>query len=300
MKIAFLIIAHKNPEQVKLLLKSLARFYPNSELIIHINKNSLDLFENLKEELKSNNEMHFLSSDIDITWGDSGLLQAQLFLLEYAVLKIGTFDYFFYLSGQDFPISKNLNEFILNDPMDAYYSSREDTKWRRKLLLTKVPKLFINNLGGKTNPLRILRSIFLRLNLPRFGMFKIKNLNLIKRIEETVFYSGFFWVGFNRKVSNYIFEFLSKDKEFLDIFITSNFLVDECFWPTILNNYLVKYPNSKVYDDLMIIKKPIDNHPPILTIKDLEILMNKKNKFFARKFDIKTDREILEYLANNL
>jgi hypothetical protein len=297
---AFLILVHKNPNQVDTLINTLTKMYPNSYIFLHINSKSVNQFNDLKVKYHRSKCIKFLTSEINIVWGNSGLLRAQLFLLNHCLSLNVNFDYFFYLSGQDFPINNNLTKFLTYYNFDALFSSKKDTKWRRKLLLTRIPRIFIKDLGKKTNFLRILRSFFLRLNLQKFGFFRIKNSKLISRINTEVFYSGFFWVAFNYSTAIFIKNYIYTDPDFLTIFLNSNFLSEECFWPTILNKYKDFNKDAKFFDDLMYVKNTIDNHPTILTKSDFTTLISRPNKFFARKFDLNTDQYIIDLLINHL
>jgi hypothetical protein len=107
-KIAYLIVAHKNVQQLELLVESLS--YDHNSVLIHIDKKSglmkgphLDCLKRMRNVT--------IISDYNIHWGSFNIVKATLRLLNIAYSE-GRHDYYILLSGQDLPIKSN--EFIEN------------------------------------------------------------------------------------------------------------------------------------------------------------------------------------------
>lgn len=98
MKLAVLIQCHKNPEQINCLLSVMKN--DSVDFFIHIDKKS-----NISESLVRRSDIHVLSQSerVNVQWGTFSQVQATLNLLNNAVSN-REYDYYFLISGQDFPI----------------------------------------------------------------------------------------------------------------------------------------------------------------------------------------------------
>lgn len=101
MKVAFIILAYKNPVQVRVLIEHL--LYPNHFFFIHIDKR-VDIRPFVEELRMYQDRVYWVDRETSY-WGSyqcvkallNGLRQA----IEYSKVQ---FDYFIHLSGQDFPV----------------------------------------------------------------------------------------------------------------------------------------------------------------------------------------------------
>src|SRR6476661_1477998 len=99
MNLAFLILAHKNPEQLQMLVDY---FYKNKcAVFIHIDNKSADLFSDFIQR-NSKKENVFVYTKYKVYWGGYSQIKATFFLLDQA-LKNSPFDFVSLLSGQDAP-----------------------------------------------------------------------------------------------------------------------------------------------------------------------------------------------------
>lgn len=106
MKQAILIVAHKNPEQLKRLI---GYFRGECEIYIHIDRRSSISLEE-RERLRSLPGVKAVVSRYRVRWGGYSILRVEMLLLKLA-LKMGNAGYFHLISGQDYPI-RPLSEFI--------------------------------------------------------------------------------------------------------------------------------------------------------------------------------------------
>src|ERR1700755_343088 len=102
MKIAFLILAHKNPKQLQRLLNALQ--HPSFHFYIHIDaKTDAEPFKYLID----NNITFFVNKRAKIYWAGYGTIQATINGLQE--IPLSNYDYVNVISAQDFPL-KPANE----------------------------------------------------------------------------------------------------------------------------------------------------------------------------------------------
>lgn len=108
MKIAYLISAHTDVEQLKRLIGAL---HEDAHYFIHIDKKS-----NLKEFTSkiSGENIHFLDERVDVRWGTWLEVVYQMLLLKIAIDYKVNFDRYITLSGMDYPVWSNarITEYI--------------------------------------------------------------------------------------------------------------------------------------------------------------------------------------------
>src|SRR5438309_6901700 len=98
MKIAHLILAHKNPLQLERLLRALE--HPGFDFYIHIDgKSDIRQFEHLF----NNKNVFPIKNRAKIYWASFGTIQATMNGLN-EILPKGEYDYVNVISAQDFPI----------------------------------------------------------------------------------------------------------------------------------------------------------------------------------------------------
>lgn len=98
MKLAILLLCHKNAEQINLFLDTLK--HPDIEFFIHMDKKA-----NIVDQIEQRPDIHILPDclRVDVRWGEFSQTQATLNLFS-AASELGEFDYYWVCSGQDFPI----------------------------------------------------------------------------------------------------------------------------------------------------------------------------------------------------
>ena len=106
MKLAILMLCHKSPDQIVKFLDQVNN--ENITTFIHIDKKS-----NIDEKKFNNEFVKVLpkSKRVDVQWAQYSQVEATLNLIEYAK-NYDDYDFYFLISGQDFPIKSN--SFILD------------------------------------------------------------------------------------------------------------------------------------------------------------------------------------------
>lgn len=98
MNVAYLILAHRQPEQLARLVCELQS--PSSEIFVHIDAHAdVDPF---RRALGC--RAHFTANRVPIYWGDYSLIRAALLLMEAALAAPRRHDYLVLISGTDYPL----------------------------------------------------------------------------------------------------------------------------------------------------------------------------------------------------
>ena len=120
MKICYLILAHKNPEQLNMLVKKLL-CDENAIIYMHI---SIPQYYELINRIITHDRLHIISNPIKVDWGGDNILRAQLLLLKNSIVEKAY--YYQFITGQDFPIRNDLCDYLYSYPnqvfMDANFS----------------------------------------------------------------------------------------------------------------------------------------------------------------------------------
>jgi hypothetical protein len=314
MEINYIVLAHKNPLQIKRLIKRLNA--PNTYFYIHIDK-SVDIlpfqdvvsdFPNVFFAPHENREFG--------TWGDVGIVKATMFLLTQ-IIKDNRKGYSVLISGQDYPLHNNKfienffevnygNHFIALYPLPHYGWGEKgglerlkhykinlskqrldfviipcilDKDFYKKKTLIALRKIWKK--GKKTDLLKIFRNRKLKLNIVPYG--------------------GGQWWAFPIETCIEIVNFINVNPSYLK-FHESSLLADEIFFHSILI-HIKKEDKTSIKPSVTYVNWIRENTslPVTFTINDSKELEEvAKTKLFARKFDMEIDKEIMYYLDEKL
>ncbi|WP_316810275.1 beta-1,6-N-acetylglucosaminyltransferase [Pedobacter heparinus] len=279
MRIAHILIAHKNPVQLERLLRKMQ--HPEFDFYIHIDK-KVDIQSFLY--LKGLARVVFIKKRVICNWGGYSTLQAMLNSLE-EVLSNGV-EYGFYnlLSAQDYPIKNNqyIYDFLLQnaDKSFVYYENENESNWWhnavqrfQKYHLTDFSfkgKYFVEKMINKLLPTRRFP-----LPLKLYGGSKAS------------------WWTINKVSANYLINYLRRENK-LSNFLKFCWGTDEFVIPTVLMNSPLK--SNIINNNLRYINFPEGRaNPEILKLNDMTNLRD-SGMFFARKFDIDVDSTILDQI----
>lgn len=286
MKKAYVVLAHKNPQQVARLIRTLND--ETSFFFIHVDRSSdIHLFQQL---LPEDHKIKFVSR-VKSDWGSLGLVQATLNSMHAIQKSNENIERIILLSGQDYPIKSNdyINRFFSQHPNAIYlehYALPDPKKWKPNGGLYRVNKYFM---GLKKHQRYAAKATnFMAMMLP--GLQR-KQYNGMKA------FAGSMWWIINRYTLDYILDFVAKNPKYL-FFHRFTFAADEVFFHMILMNAKdEKIASAIVNSDQHFIKwKEISSsHPEIITEKNLEEL-KQSDALFARKFDISQGASILDLI----
>ena len=200
MKVAYIIIAHKNPAQLVRLIDRLDT--DGVSFFLHISKNAdKGFFDKTKELLKNKHNCVFLNREI-IYWGHFGIIKATLNGFDQIQGK--DFDFTVILSGQDYPL-KNNQEII--DTLSSYKGMQlleyAQFPWEDKVERWERYHFVLNNKHYVYPPYNNKGRLF------SLGNSLLSPFITQKRDfpEEYVPYGGSFWCCLSKNALEYILDF---------------------------------------------------------------------------------------------
>lgn len=276
-KIAVLVLAHKNMAQISALVELLKEEF---DVYVHLDaKSKLEP----RELLTSQNI--FVLKKHRIRWGSPAIVKASLSLLKYAASA--NYDRYILVSGQDLPIKplKDIRKFFEINPEKEFVGSLNLRDWDHGGL-TRVTRYHSpSHLGSKG-------AVKTWLRFQSYALDRIQDFLNIKRTLEIEFYCGPQWVDLTGKAVKAILEYVEANTWLLRRFRWTA-CSDEIFFPTILNllNMESRLENQVLrYVDWSEAK----DSPKLLGSDDLVGLRNSK-ALFARKFEFSTETEMREF-----
>lgn len=299
MKIAYIILAHKSPEQI---LRLISRLNSDStSFFIHIDKNTDDkTYHQVFTQLNTFPNVYFVKRYIS-AWGAFGLVRAILEGIKTIVETGIDFDYVIHLSGQDYLIKSNRQiknflqghagkEFLEYFPL-PYSGWRGLTEGIRRIEYWHV-KIF-----GRYFCIPEKRKY-------KHRMFSYLYSTVISVIpkrkfpkEFTLYGGSAFWC-LTGECAKWINSFVKHNPKFLKRF-NHTLIPDELFFQTLILNSIFK--DNVINDNLRYIDwyNPNPYVPATFEKQDFERL-SRSEKLFARKFDIARDASILDLIDEKI
>lgn len=301
-KIAYLILAHKHPEQLARLVRGLST--GKTSFFVHVDgKTGDETYGQMVRRLGDLPNVQFLERQ-KVYWGQFSLVDATIKGIKEIVDGDVPFDYIVFLSGQDYPIKSNLHiEKTLreNEPYSFMeYFSLPDARWHDGDIenggLERVEYWHFHLFG------RVLR-------FPAKRRFRYRIFSLLWSILifffpiKRKFPTGFkpfggsaFWC-LSRDGADYLVRFVEQNRAYVNFF-RRVLIPDEIFFQTILLNTPLK--NRVINDNLRYIRwVGSSSHPEILRTDDFEEIA-RSPELFARKFDATVDACVLDMIDRKL
>ncbi|MBC8986438.1 glycosyltransferase [Pedobacter sp. N36a] len=275
MRVANIIIAHKNPLQLERLIRKMQ--HENFDFYIHIDKKiEIESFLFLKE-IKG---VYFIRNRVVCNWGGHSTLKAMLNSLKETQANETSYGFYNLMSAQDYPIRKNQEfyDFLLVHQKNSFifYESEESGWWKMAIQRYQHYHLTDFNFFGSYFLERMMNKV---LPIRKFPM----SLKLYGGRKAS-------WWTLNYESASYLSNFFNQESK-LDKFLKFCWGTDEFVIPTILLNSPFK--EQMINDNLRYIDFPEGKaNPRILEMEDLP-LMKDSNMFFARKFDMPMSEEVL-------
>lgn len=218
MKIAYLILTHRNPRLLQRAVQALS--CDDCAFFIHIDKKS-DISD--FSETRGDN-VFFSGKRVPVYWGEYSQVRAILLLIEQALKFSQHFDYLVLLSGSEYPLRSR--KYI-----HAYLEANRGLEFMN---LVKVPA------PGK--PLARITTLRYESDKPvrRFASRALAKVGLAQRdlkkhLGELEPYSGRTWWALTESASQFLMEFIFQHPQ-MERFFENTFAADESFLHTILGN----------------------------------------------------------------
>lgn len=290
MKKAYIILAHKNAQQLKRLIEQLDE--ENAMFFLHIDKRTS--FNEFKNELKQFERLVFVER-VSSEWAGFGLIEAVLNSIKQISSFNIPFERVILLSAQDYPIKSKdyINDFFRKSSFTNFidYYKIPNEKWKPNGGLYRVNKYYI---GTKKYQKYLAKS----LNFLSMFFFPVKRRLPLQT--ETPFAGSQWWI-FDQNAINYIISFLEENPGYIK-FHRYTFAPDEVFFQMILLNTKDEKLLSSISRDNKRFYKWCDAnnaHPDILGEEDFKAI-EKSDALFARKFDVAIDKVILDIIDKRL
>jgi hypothetical protein len=280
MKIAFLILAHKNPLQLKRLIRALD--HEAFDFYIHLDaKVNIQPF---REVLQAPN-IFFVCKRVNVQWAAYSLVQAQLNGIE-EIVETGRYRYLNVLSAQDFPLrsAEDIYRFFSEHDGTEFITTisySPDNEWWQ-IALPRVQKFHFQNwrFKGKYR----LQFLFNALTRPR-------RYPLDHEIA-----GNSQWFSITTDCARYLIDFLDNHPEVVRYF-KYVWGADEFIFSTVVFNSPFR---ERAKDHLFYIDwSERKSSPKLLGPEDFEKL-KESGKLFARKFDLDISDEIIKKLEAHI
>ena len=274
MVFAYLILAHKNPGQLKSMISALQT--GNSHFFIHIDsKPGMQDFQQSMIDCPPN--VHVCSKHIQINWGGFSMIEATVCLMD--MLKDSGFraDYVHLLSGQDFPL-------CAPDAIDHFFEQNAGKNFIEYHILPY--RRWAGNQG--LDRIRYKWDVDGRkINKPALDVRDFPDgINP---------YGGSQWWSLTGDCVEWLTK-VCRTGEVLYDFYRNTMIPDEMYFQTVILNS--HFAQQVVNDNLRYIDFDSGpGYPRVLTCSDYDRLIN-SGKLFGRKFDIFQDANILYKLTD--
>lgn len=279
MRVAHILMVHKNPEQVYRLLRRMShhKFY----FFVHVDKKvSLKPFQILKELPN----VVFIQHRKKCNWGGYSFVKAILSAVDEVLQSGMQFSYINLMSGQDYPLrsADELYSFYKENPKNEFISFDldEDRTWWNHAV-TRYERYHFTDFPfrGKYRLQEFANAVLPKRKFPL-------SVKLYGSSDSS-------WWTLSSEAASYLLDFM-KGNAPLRRFMRTTWTADEFLIATIIMNS--PYRNRVVNDNLRYIDWTEGNaNPKTLGMDDLNSL-RMSGKFFARKFDMHIDENILNVL----
>lgn len=312
MKLAVLILAHKNVHQVTRLIESLRA--SDVDIFLHADK-KWELNE--QEIALLRQQCYMIETRISCALDSAELVDAELELLRTAT-QHGNYQYFCLISGQDYPlysiqeILRKLERCYPEPILDVTPYAQGNWVWMKfnasSWYKSKNSALNQRYMGKKSTVKKLKKLGYLLWDIcviQRFNTLARK----LKRMGMGI-YGGSAWWILPDTIVKKILAMQQENTEFCNL-LRDAFTPEETFFQTMVmnsdfaekisvNSHRESKRHCATFIDFGGNERPVVAHPYVFTMQDLPSLCQARNEgyLFARKFDENIDGEILNYLCS--
>lgn len=308
MRIAYLVLVHKNAEQLERMIKAIN--HEECTFFLHVDaKMQVDIssFSSIGDNVR------ICDKRFDISLFSFEMVEATLELIDTA-RKYAHFDYYVLISGQDYPLTSPYKR--INELDSLYPSSYIDITPLHKgnwVYHSFVRSNCFKKLRAKHNSIaKDINNVFVRFIYKMITVLPLKLLSYFvpspKRVLESrniMMYGGAQWWMLSNKAIDMLLKWFDSQDQGVKNALRRVGSPDETFFQTCLMN--TPYKNCLNLNDwketeqnnktFAIFDK--SGHPKILKTSDYQA-MAQSCKLFARKFDTNVDSEVLDMIDKDI
>lgn len=288
MKIAYIILVHKNPKQVARLINRLNTENVIFSIHVDLNANQDEFEKEIFLENINHDNIHFLKTRFKPRWGGFNTIKAAVCLIE-SVLKFNPSE-IVYISGQDYPImnNENIEQYLLKN--------------RGNVLIEYEPASLELKIPNSTN--RYYFADYFNYN-PK-GSFNSKEVPLLARILSKILpkrsfikdikpYIGRQWFILPLDVAKFIVAEYKSNKKLRNFYKYTIHPAEMYFQTLLLNS---KFANRVI--NLRTIFADYNAPNPIVWRAEHIQTLKEQSMPFARKFDQTIDSKILDLIDDEI
>lgn len=274
MRVAYLVLAHRNPEQLCRLVRRLG---PDAPVFVHVDARARDSFPTRIDgcELIPSHRCY---------WGRFGIVRATLSCIAALVRSGVSYDYAMLLSGQDYPIKPR-------DRLLAFLKGHPGAEFMEVFPL-HLPNRWTTHAGSYQAMSRVahyhlwFRSHHRSLRIPRRFPAGLTP------------HGGSQWWCLSRPCLEWVHRF-SEERPDVAHYFEHVFIPDESYFHTVIA--ASPFAANVVKDDLKLAiwDRPEPPYPAVLGLRDARLLMSSR-KPFARKFDASVDATVLDFIDRRI
>ena len=284
-KHAYLIMAHTQPELLKMLLKKLDD--ERNDIYLHIDSKAKDYpLDEVAAVLQKANCV--FTERTDVKWGSYSQIHCEMVLLKEAVKCEHA--YYHLLSGMDLPIKSQDDIHAFFEKYDGLEFVDEDLPEISEAALSRVK--YNHKFYGKAGSAKDILGALLAKGQKLLGVDKTKKYG------DIIFQKGRNWFSITHGLAKLVVE---KESWIQEVFGQS-VCGDELFLQTVARNseFADKICNPNTMPEVPDTRyidwgRGSNNNPYVFRESDYEELMN-STALFARKFDLNIDKKIVEKL----
>lgn len=283
LKIAYLVIAYMDPEQLKTLSQRLVQ---SSDVYIHINS-SVDIqpFQDALTDVRGEGSVFFSRERYRIVWGGYSILRAAFSMLEQA-FQYKEYDRIVLLTGLDYPIKSDRD-------IQNFFRVHADVEYVHADVVTG--KMHDHLYYYDCRDHKILHKVFgiLRNILKKCGRTGKPDYVVYEGKKYTLYGIAPKW-ALSGECAHYLLDFYRKNKKFNRYFQLMH-APDDFYVATVLFNSKFRKRIEAEQDIFKIVWLPEDKGAKILTEEDAEELLS-CDGLYAKKFQSDASQKLQEVL----
>lgn len=273
-RVAYVVLAHKNPAQVARLVRRLAT--DRARFLVHVDRRAGTVEAEIRRLVGGMPHVDFVEQRRRCYWGGFGMVGATLNAFETLVDGDVPFDHTLLLSGQDYPLR----------PAGDIEGFLGENTGRTFMTFSRLPNDWPEGGLPRIELWHLVSPLVLHLRLPWRRRFP----------DGLVPYGGGAWVCLSRPVIEYMIDFLRRRPDVVRFFEHA-LHPDELLFQTIVMSSPLA--GTVVNDHLRYIDWSADPGPATLRTVDFRKLVDSE-RLLARKFDVAVDSTILDLLDDHI